>query len=74
MEISRPDWFAASLALWPEIAAAQAHAQQKLKFDRKKAPNVSECIKCLHRLRSYIERHENRACLTIRPTGDVIGV
>ena len=33
MEISRRDWFAASVALWPEIAAAQAHAQQKLKFE-----------------------------------------
>jgi gluconate 2-dehydrogenase gamma chain len=30
MEISRRDWFAASMALWPEIAAAQEQVQQAL--------------------------------------------
>jgi len=33
MELSRRDWFAASMALWPEIASAQAHAQNATKFE-----------------------------------------
>jgi gluconate 2-dehydrogenase gamma chain len=33
MELSRRDWFAASMALWPEIAAAQAYAQSARKFE-----------------------------------------
>jgi gluconate 2-dehydrogenase gamma chain len=42
MELSRRDWFAASMALWPEIAAAQAHAQSAKKFEYLDAQTTGE--------------------------------
>jgi len=42
MELSRRDWFAASMALWPEIAAAQAYAQSERKFEYLDAQTAAE--------------------------------